>query len=312
MKMITLILSLPTENATVRMKAWRALKSSGASVLRDGVYLMPDIQACHDTLHSIAAEVIAGGGMAHVLPIEAPQEANFPLLFDRSDEYKNLLAEIEVARNILSINNVQEVLKQSRKLRKALVNLAAIDFYPNEAQRQTEAALQDLELSTVRILSPDEPHAIDGLIQRLNISDYQGRTWATRQRPWVDRLASAWLIKRFIDPQAQLVWLTSINDCPPNALGFDFDGAAFSHVAGRVTFEVLLDSFGLEQVALKRIGALVHYLDVGGIQPLEALGIESVLAGLRDAITDDDQLLAQASNVFNGLLTTFEKGMPTT
>lgn len=310
MKMITLILSLPTENATVRMKAWRTLKASGAAVLRDGVYLMPDLPTCRETLNSVATDVIAGGGMAYVLSIEAPEEANFPQLFDRSADYKDLLVEIEKTRNTLSIDSAQEVLKQARKLRKAFANLVDIDFYPNEAQRQTEAGLQDLELSAARILSPDEPHAVDGAIQRLNIGDYQDRIWATRQRPWVDRLASAWLIKRFIDPKADLRWLASANDCPSDALGFDFDGAAFSHVGARVTFEVLLESFGLEQAALKRIGALVHYLDVGGIQPPEASGIESVLAGLREAITDDDQLLAQASHVFNGLLTTFGKGNP--
>jgi len=310
MKMITLILSLPTENATVRMKAWRTLKSSGAAVLRDGVYLMPNLNGCRDTLNSVATDVVAGGGMAYVLPIEEPEDANFPQLFDRSEDYKSLLVDIEKTRNTLSVETVQEVLKQSRKLRKAFANLVDIDFYPNEVQRQTEAGLQDLELSAARILSPDEPHAIDGAIQRLLISEYQGRIWATRQRPWVDRLASAWLIKRFIDPTAQLRWLASVNDCPADALGFDFDGAVFSHVGARVTFEVLLESFGLEQAALKRIGALVHYLDVGGIQPPEASGIESVLAGLREAITDDDQLLTQASNVFNGLLTTFEKGTP--
>lgn len=309
MKMIALILSLPTENATVRMKAWRSLKSSGSAVLRDGVYLMPDLESCHNTLNSVATDVVAGGGMAYVLPIEAPEDANFPQLFDRSEDYKNLLADIEKTRSILSMDTAQDVLKQSRKLRKAFASLVDIDFYPSEAQRQTEAGLQDLELSATRVLSPDEPHAVDGAIQRLNISDYQGRIWATRQRPWVDRLASAWLIKRFIDSQAQLHWLASINDFPSGALGFDFDGAAFSHVGARVTFEVLLESFGLEQTALKRIGALVHYLDVGGIQPSEASGIESVLAGLREAITDDDQLLTQASHVFNGLLTTFEKGI---
>lgn len=167
-----------------------------------------------------------------------------------------------------------------------------------------------LELSTVRISSPDEPHAIEGAIRQLSIMEYQGRTWATRSRPWVDRLASAWFIRRFIDPKARLLWLSSPSDCPVDALGFDFNAATFSHVNGRVTFEVLLASFNLEQSALKRLGSLVHFLDVGGIQPPEAVGIASVLAGLRDAIHDDDQLLSAASAVFDSLLVTFEKGVP--
>lgn len=135
---------------------------------------------------------------------------------------------------------------------------------------------------------------------------YRGRLWATRRRPWVDRLASAWLIRRFIDPDARILWLEQPQDCPDDALGFDFDGAAFSHVGSRVTFEVLATSFGLQHAAIARIGLLVHYLDVGGVQPPEAIGVETVLAGLRAAVADDDELLAAASTVFDGLLARFE------
>jgi hypothetical protein len=103
--------------------------------------------------------------------------------------------------------------------------------------------------------SPDEPRPINEAIGRLDLADYRGRIWATRQRPWVDRLASAWLIRRCIDPQAKLLWLMTPSDCPADALGFDFDGATFTHVGARVTFEVLLASFGLETPALQRFGA---------------------------------------------------------
>jgi hypothetical protein len=88
-------------------------------------------------------------------------------------------------------------------------------------------------------------------------------------------------------------------------VGFDFDGANFSHVGGRVTFEVLLASFGLEQPALQRLGAVVHYLDAGGIQPAEAAGLEQILWGLRNSLLDDEQLLAAASGVFDALLAAF-------
>lgn len=304
---LALVTSLPTENATVRMRAWRALKASGAAVLRDGVYLMPERQPCRATLESIADDVRTGGGTALVLRIEEPEGARFADLFDRRDDYAALLADVSQARDALATDTVQEVLKQARKLRKSFSNLAEIDFFPAEAQKQAAAALQDLELAAARVLSPDEPHPADRAISHLRISDYQGRTWATRARPWVDRLASAWLIRRFIDEKARLLWLDSPNDCPADALGFDFDGATFSHVGARVTFEVLVASFGLEQSALSRMGALVHFLDAGGVQPTEAAGIESVLAGLRGAITNDDQLLSTASAVFDGLLAAFQQ-----
>ncbi|PKQ39015.1 chromate resistance protein [Pseudomonas sp. YY-1] len=312
MKLLALILSLPTENATARQRAWRSLKASGAAVLRDGVYLMPEREDCRATLDGLAADVREAGGAAHVLRVEEPEGANFTHLFDRGEEYAALLAEVMQSRNTLTADTIQDTLKQARKLRKAFASLVEIDFFPGQAQQQADQALQELELACARVLSPDEPHAMAGAIAQLHAADYQGRTWATRQRPWVDRLASAWLIRRFIDPQARILWLPSPMDCPADALGFDFDGATFSHVGSRVTFEVLATSFGLEQPAIARLGLLVHYLDVGGVQPPEAAGIESVLAGLRETLTQDDQLLTAASAIFDGLLASFDKGVPTT
>lgn len=304
---IALITSLPTENATARMRAWRSLKASGAAVLRDGVYLMPDREDCHQTLHSVALDVRGADGTALVVRIEEPSDGSFVALFDRSADFGNLLRDIASAQSRLSLDTAQETLRQARKLRKAFVNLATIDFFPGEAQKQADAALRDLEQRTAWALSPDEPQPVHDALARLRIEDYQGRCWATRSRPWVDRLACAWLIRRYIDPQATVLWLATPADCPADALGFDFDGAAFTHVGTRVSFEVLLASFGLETPALRRMGALVHFLDVGGVQPPEAVGIESALAGLRHTTVDDDQLLAMASNIFDGLLAYFEK-----
>lgn len=305
---IALITSLPTENATARMRAWRSLKASGAAVLRDGVYLMPEREDCRDTLETVAADIRAAAGTALVVRLEEPADGNFVALFDRSADFATLLGDIMLTRDSLGPDTANETLKQARKLRKAFANLATIDFFPGEAQKQADEALRDLEQQAARALSPDEPHPVDHALSRLSIQDYRGRRWATRRRPWVDRLASAWLIRRYIDPQAELLWLATPADCPSDALGFDFDGARFTHVGARVTFEVLLASFGLETPALRRFGALVHFLDVGGVQPPEAVGIESALAGLRDTLLDDDQLLALAVNIFDGLLASFEKG----
>ena len=307
MKWLILVLSLPTENATVRMRAWRALRAAGAAVLRDGVYLLPARDDCRVTLEAIAGDVQAGGGSTHLMLADEPADAGFAATFDRSDDYAALLDEIREASDALDPDTALETSKQARKLRKAFTALAAIDFFAAEAQKQTEAALQELEIAASRALAPDEPHAVRSAIKRLRIEDYKRRVWATRRRPWVDRLACAWLIRRYIDRKARIVWLAKPKDCPPKAIGFDFDGAAFSHVGARVTFEVMLASFGLEQPALRRIGAIVHYLDAGGVQPAEASGIESVLAGLRDSIDDDDQLVKAADTVFDGLLVAFER-----
>jgi len=307
MNWLCFITSLPTENATLRQRAWRALKSSGASVLRDGVYLLPDLLSNRTLLDGIAQDVLSGGGTAMVLDTVEPSGTDFKSLFNRSEEYAALLAELGKAAGELTPVSAPDVLKQARKLRKTFDQLSQIDFFPGQERAQTETVLVELEGDCARLISPDEPHAAVGAISSLNIGDFQGRTWATRAKPWVDRLATAWLIRRFIDPNARILWLKSPKDCPKDALGFDFDGARFSHVGAKVTFEVVAASFGLMEPAIQRLGLLVHYLDVGGVQPPEAVGVEAALEGLSSTITDDDQLLNLASTIFDGLLTTFQK-----
>jgi hypothetical protein len=286
------------------MRAWRALKASGAAVLRDGVYLLPDEPQHAQTLSAIAEDLRQNAGTAHLLRSDS-NDASFPSLFDRNPEFAALLADITACRAQLRAATVLDTLKQARKLRKQFDQVAAIDFFPGEAHKQTDAALLALEQDAQALQSPNEPHPREQAIARLDAAAYRGRTWATRQRPWVDRLACAWLIRRFIDPDARFLWLKHPADCPKKALGFDFDGATFSHVGARVTFETLLASFGLETPPLVRLGLLVHSLDAGGVQPPEAVGVERVLAGMLQAITDDDQLLLVTAGVFEGLLTAF-------
>ena len=303
---LNLITSLPTDTATVRMRVWRSLKASGVAVLKDGVYLLPERPDCRRVLEQAAREVQEAGGSAYVLQVQAPANADFVPLFDRSADHAALLAELAPVQTLLAAGDVAQATRQCRKLRKAQAQLAQTDYFPGEARHQVERALGDLEAAIARASAPDEPRASGSAITRRAPADYQGRTWATRARPWVDRLASAWLIRRHIDPQARILWLAQPQDFPADALGFDFDGATFSHTEGRVTFEVLLASFGLQTPALDRLGALVHFLDVGGVQTPEALGVESVLAGLRDTLTDDDTLLHAASTVLDGLLHHFD------
>lgn len=300
-----LILSLPTDNATIRMRAWRALKAAGAVVLRDGVYLLPELARCREILETTASDVVSGGGKAQVLRVENPADDSFTALFDRSAEYGALLSEIKALRGTLTARTATESLRQLRKLRKSASSLADIDFFPGDAQQEVQLAFAELETVINTFVSPGEPRSSERAIETLRSEDYQGRLWATRRRPWVDRLASAWLIRRFIDPQARFLWLPTPSACPPDAVGLDFDGATFSHIDNKVTFEVLMESFAQQAPGLTRMAALVHFLDVGGVQPAEAHGLECVLAGLRESIADDDLLLAAACTVFDAMLTVF-------
>ncbi len=305
---LLLILSLPTENTTVRMRAWRAVKAAGAAVLRDGVYLLPDLDRCRELFQRISEDVKEAGGSAFLMNAGDSGEQNLPALFDRSQDYAQLAAEIAACHLLLASGaSPADVIKPVRKLRKTLAGLIEIDFFPRIQQTDTTAALTELEAVISKWLSADEPQAVEGIIQKLQRSAFQKQRWATRQRPWMDRLASAWLILRHIDPDASFIWLASIADCPQDAIGFDFDGARFTHVGDKVTFETLLVSFDLESPALNRLGRLVHCLDVGGIRPAEASGVEQVLAGLSASIADDDRLLEVACGVFDGLYAAFDK-----
>ncbi|MEP9327423.1 chromate resistance protein ChrB domain-containing protein [Paraburkholderia phymatum] len=304
-----LVLTLPTENATARMRFWRALKAKGCAVLRDGIYLLPHTEEREQMLRELAGAIADSGGTAHLLraaSLDAAQEAEFRALFDRSEDHAEFIRALKDARKSVSGQSAADLTKLLRRLRKDYETIVAIDYFPGDAATRAEAAWQDFIGLVDTVLSPGEPHSAERPIRSLSISDYQGRTWATRQHMWVDRVASAWLVRRFIDRDARFIWLTSPSACPADALGFDFDGAAFTHVGDRVTFEVLIASFGLEKdAALVRLGEMVHALDVGGAAVPEAIGFEAVMAGARERAADDDHLLDEMSGVLDSLYTHF-------
>lgn len=306
---LALIISLPTRNATARMRIWRALKALGCAVLRDGVYLLPNPLSARPALQAQAAETLAAGGTAQVVEVRAsdPQQAAaFRALFDRTAEYTELKNALDAFIHTLATLDAMTAKRSLGRLRRDFEVIAAIDYFPTAAREQIAAELAQAEAAYQALINPDEPHAATGSIRRLPSTEYQNRTWATRRRLWVDRMASAWLIQRFIDRQPIFMWLKRPQDCPDDALGFDFDGATFSHIGNRVTFEVLLASFGLEQdTALSRIGALVHYLDVGGIPVPEAAGLETLLKAMQARCPDDDTLHTETSRLFDDLYAAF-------
>ena len=299
-----LIVSLPANGATARMRVWRAVKALGCVALRDGAYLLPRSDARAAEISELAADVHREGGTAWVLDVaphaDGEQEA-FIALFDRSDDYAPLLKTLAGLRGAMPAMNAQDLNKLVRKLRKEYEAVHAIDFFPGDAAMRASQAWEDF-MSRAESLTSGEPQASAGQLALRNAADYRGRTWATRKRPWVDRVASAWLIRRFIDPEARILWLETPAGCPPDALGFDFDGAAFTHVGELVTFEVLMASFGLAgDSGLAQLARLVHFLDVGGRPVAAAGGFEAMLDGARRRTSDDDQLLAEMSLTLDSL-----------
>ena len=245
-------------------------------------------------------------GLADGRPRSSDEEQAYRGLFHRDGEYAELRRSWKEANRALKGVEAAELVRLQRRLRREYDAVRAIDFFPGDASAEAEAAWTDLDRRMHRVLAPDEPHERAGGISRLDRQAYRGRTWATRRRLWVDRVASAWLIRRHIDPESRFRWLARPSDCPKSALGFDFDGATFTHVGDLVTFQTLLASFGLdEDPALVKLGALVHQLDVGGDPVPEAAGFEAVMAGARERLDDDDALLAEMSIVLDSLYTHF-------
>ena len=300
---LALMTSLPTGNSTLRMRVWRALKNTGCGVLRDGVYVLPVDAPQASALVEAESLVRGAGGFAMTVELNtktAAQLEHIRNLFDRGREYGALVARIGAAKVALQRLGKRKTDTLVQRLRRSFDELVEVDFYPGQANLQAGEAISALEREVQVLFSGGEPHSAKRKVRRLDPAKYRSRVWATRKNLWVDRLASAWLIRRFIDRNAKFVWIDRPRDRPKGSVGFDFDGAEFTHIDSRITFEVLLRSFALDHdEALASIGRAVHALDIGGIPVADAKGLETILRGIQAKARSDDKMALEAMKVFD-------------
>jgi hypothetical protein len=304
------VTNLPGTNKTLRMRIWRSLKSSGAGTLRDGVYVLPESDKGRMLFKDLSKEIQAAGGSTHVFSLDGSSDdpQDLARLFDRTDAYQELIDRLRASKKAFGTLKELEARRRLSSITRKLTALESIDFFPGKPRDQLRSAVSAAERALNARFSPHEPTAARGKIIRLSLKDFQDRTWVTRERLWIDRVCSAWLIRRFIDPTAKFVWCKRIEDRPKRAIGFDFEGAQFTHVDDRVTFEVLAISFGLETDAgIERMGALVHFLDVGGVPVPEAAGLSAIVLGTRATQSDDDSLLTSVTPALDALYHTFRR-----
>lgn len=301
---LLLILTLPGKKASLRVRLWRTLKSSGAADLRDGVYLLPATAQAREQFEGLQKDLADNGGQSYLIDVttRADLTGKFRSLFSRDEDYRSLLVEMADMRNHAGAQDGNSM-KRMRDLRQRYHLLEEIDFFPGAMKTKCGTALGTLESEIARKQAPGEPTASRKAIPHLEKGPYRNRLWATRRQIWVDRMASAWLIRRLIDPQARFVWIREGSQKPKDSIGFDYDGADFTHTKTTVTFETLMLSFlPNAEPALRRLGHLIHFLDAGGPEFPGADGIEMILAGIRKESNNDDQVLAKASVVFDALL----------
>jgi hypothetical protein len=310
-----LILRLPPHPSSLRVRTWRRLRALGAVALKSSVYLLPAGPQHHEQFQWLAQEAQGAGGEATLLQVErvenlAPDE--LVRLFQTARErdyravtegYRRLLRSLESRTR--RTGGAERAADEAARLARELQRVTAIDFFgaPTraEAERLRDALAQRLAPRPVAAGGTDRGGPA--------LASLRGRRWVTRPRPHIDRIASAWLIRRFVDPDAEFLF-ASPEKFPADAIPFDAVGADLGHQGEDCTFETLLRRADLDDPRLRELAEIVHEADLrdGKFARAEAAGIDLAVRGLLAALPDDQAVLAHGLTLFDGVYRTLERG----
>jgi len=297
---LLLIHQLPTKPAYFRVKIWRRLQGIGAVAVKNTVYALPANAETQEDFEWLLKEIVEGGGEAMVCEarlVDGLSDGQVRALFDaaRDEDYEGLAKEARALST--AQDETDELPAQVRRLRKRLTEIAAIDFFGATGRLTAESLIAGLEarIAEDKEMTEEQPRAATSLI---------GRVWVTRQGVHVDRIACAWLIRRFIDPDAEIRFVPGKGYAPnPGELRFDMFEGEITHEGDRCSFEVLLGRAGLTDPALQQIAEIVHDIDLkdGKFGREEATGIAHLIAGVAMANKEDEQRVAQGASIFDNL-----------
>jgi hypothetical protein len=297
---ILLLLSLPPRPSSLRVRTWRRLRALGAVALKSGAYLLPFSPDRYEQFQWLAQEVQKDRGEATLLKVDRVENVKQAEVVRLFHEARNADYAILTDRyRKLGSGRRPRAAEELARLARELDRLTDIDFFDAPGRQQ---ALRAREAAERRVTGSAKTGPPAG---RLDLEAIHGRRWATRPRPHVDRLASAWFIKRFLDSAAEFVF-TPPEELPADAIPFDMAGVEFGHHGDHCTFETLLERSGLRDRRLAIIAEIVHEADLrdGKFQREEARGLDLVLRGLLAAVKDDPDALAQGLILFDGLYST--------
>ncbi len=308
---------LPASPSNLRVRTWRRLQQLGAVPVKQAVYALPDSPTAREDFEWLKAEVKGAGGDASVFAADSVDTWSDDALVEefrrsRQDAYEALGGEIELVLNRLSATRRPRgtrrpaVGRLAGGFRERLAALEQIDFFGSAGRDRVAILLSRLDERTPGGTRTPSPDVASGTIDR---AAYARRLWVTRPRPGVDRMSSAWLIRRFIDPEARFGFAADREHPPAEAIPFDMFGVAFSHHGDACTFETLCRAFGIEDAAVARIAAIVHDLDLkdGRFGAPEAGTVGALLDGLQLSTPEDDVLLDRGITVFESLYLSFTR-----
>lgn len=306
---LVLIHQLPSAPAYLRVKVSRRLAKVGAVALKNSVYLLPSTDGCREDFSWTRREIVDDGGEASVFEatvVEGLTQSEAVQLFReaRGKDYEELRDVLEAAAKRAARARPQDrqaVLAELARIDEQLGAIERIDFFPGGVGAQLRAQLTGLR----RALDARASHTARPSSQTLDVENYRGRTWVTRAGVKVDRVACAWLIKRFIDPKASFKFVEwSRYQRRTRELSFDTPEGEFTHEADACSFEVLCRRFGLSSPPLLRIGEIIHELDIkdGRYLHPETDGVRVFMDGLIAQHARDEDRIKLAATMFEALL----------
>ena len=292
------------------MRTWRRLQDLGAIAVKQSIYVLPDSPESREDFEWLRVEIEGSGGEAVVfsanhLTAEAETALVEEFRRNRQAAYTELAAELQRVRPKTSGRRPQSHLRELSRYRDRFQAIERIDFFGSAGRDRVASLLTTLE--SKRMQDQQVPAG------RGDVAQYNGRLWVTRPRPGVDRMSSAWLIRRFIDAKASFEFVTDAKNAPADAVPFDMYGTGFGHEGDRCTFETLVARFGIRDSAVARLSEVVHDLDLkdGKYAAPEAVTLGAAIDGLQMSCGDDHQLLDQGIILFEAMYRSFsQQGRP--
>jgi hypothetical protein len=306
---LLLIHQIPPTPNYLRVKIGRRLQRLGAVAIKNSVYALPSSDQSQEDLQWVLREIVESGGEGSICEsrfVDGLSDAQVEALFNaaRDADYTMILKD---ARSTDEVGG-SEAAALAKRLRRRLTTIAAIDFFGAPGRGAAESAVAELERRAQSARTDEPDNDSDRGAPEIDLSG--GRTWVTRRGIHVDRMASAWLIRRFIDPAARFKFVAARGYAPePGELRFDMFEAEYTHTADCCTFEVLLSQFSVTDPALRPIAEIVHDIDLKDEKfgREETPGIERLIAGIALTHRDDEARLSRAGAMLDDLYEYFRK-----